>query len=163
MVVSNTTTLLYFTKLGRIDLLKNIYKSIIITTKVLDELNYKDKLPGYEREINTIKRAIDEKYIIIQEEQKKQKFGLDAGETSAISLCSELGDAEFLSDDKAARMTAQRVGLNVKGTLFILLKNVQLRKIDCKEFFHLLNSLIQHGYYISPDLYAQIVQKMTKV
>ncbi len=161
MVVSNTTTLLYYTKIGRIDLLKNIYSSIIITTEVLHELNYKDKIAEYEREINSISRAIDERYIIVKETKKMNKYGLDLGETSAISLCVEIGDKEFLSDDKAARTTAQNLGLNVKGTLFILLRNVQQHKIDRKEFFQLLDSLIQQGYYISPELYAQIVQKVT--
>ncbi len=162
MVVSNTTTLLYFSKLGRIDLLKNVYDSITITTEVLAELQYKDKIPAYEREIHTIQRAIAEKYIIVKEIKKMNKYGLDGGETSAISLCLELGDTVFLSDDKAARRTAQSVGLNVKGTLFILLKNVQQHKIDRTEFFQLLNSLILQGYYISAELYAQIVQKVRK-
>lgn len=160
MVVSNTTTVLFFIKLGRVDLLKKVHPSLIIPFEVFEELTSRPHVYG--REVGIIQQLITERFLIVKHGTRKRNFGLDDGENSALSLCLELKENEFLSDDKAARKTATNLGLLVGGTLSVLLMNLKQRSITSAEFLFLLDGLVQHGYYISTELYASIIQKITK-
>lgn len=161
MVVSNTTTILFFIKLGRVDLLKRVHHHIIIPLEVFEELTSQPY--RYEREVGIIQQLIRDCFLVVKQGSKKRNFGLDEGENSALSLCLELRENEFLSDDKAARKTASNLGLQVGGTLSVLLMNLKQKVITPTEFIFLLDELVQRGYYISTELYASVIQKISKI
>ena len=69
----------------------------------------------------------------------------------------------FLSDDKSARKIAESLGLKVKGVLGILLWNLQHKNIDKKNCEELIRKLIQHGYYITTELYSEIINQIEKL
>lgn len=55
---------------------------------------------------------------------------LHAGEIAAITLLHEAGGGMLLSDDDAARQTAESLGFAVAGTLGLLLRGIRLGKIS---------------------------------
>ncbi len=82
---------------------------------------------------------------------------LDDGEREAIALALEIGQQRILLDEREARQVAQDLGLQVMGTLGILLlaKNnqtiPQIRPIlDC------MMNVAQ--YWVSVTLYQQVLQ-----
>ena len=55
---------------------------------------------------------------------------LHAGELAALTLLHECGGGWLLSDDDAARQTAEALGYSVSGTLGLMLRGIRLRLIS---------------------------------
>ena len=70
-------------------------------------------------------------------------------------LARELGIERALLDDRAARDKARLMGLQVTGTIGILLL-ARRAGVDI-DIEHDLNVLIEHGFRVSQDLYERIV------
>jgi predicted nucleic acid-binding protein len=52
-------------------------------------------------------------------------YSLDAGEQAALALTREHPQAILLTDDAAARLAAEQLGMRVHGTLGILLRSIR--------------------------------------
>ena len=151
-VVSNSSSLIFLAKLDIFNLAKNVFPKIIIPKKVIQELFEKDS-----PENELIRRELN-KFLFENEVINIKELSLGEGEKEAISLCLEKKINLFLSDDKKARNYAKSLGLDVIGVLGILLYNLRERKVNKKEFLIKLNKLVDIGYYISPNLYVEIIK-----
>jgi predicted nucleic acid-binding protein len=58
---------------------------------------------------------------------------LHAGEIAAITLLHEAGGGLLLSDDDAARQTAEALGFSVTGTLGLLLRGIRRKQISAAQ------------------------------
>lgn len=153
MIVSNSTVLISLIRIGKVELIRNIYKNIIITDVIKNEITMEDEL--YKSETRIFSDLLGN-FILVKKPRKVKDFGLHDGENSCLSLCTEMGDKVFLSDDKSARKAADSLGIKVMGTLGILISNLKKKKINKKEFFEILKNLIDRGFYISTELFAAI-------
>lgn len=70
---------------------------------------------------------------------------LHAGEITAITLLYEAGGGLLLSDDEAARQTAEALGFSVAGTLGLLLRGIRRRQISGAEVRLLASELPQRS------------------
>lgn len=75
-------------------------------------------------------------------------WDLGAGESSVISLASNLPDSIAVLDDLAARRCAQAVGLQITGTLGLILMAKNARIIPSATTA--LNAVVAAGLFISP-------------
>lgn len=150
--VTNTNTLLYLAKLNLLYLAKNIFSEILITKEIMGEILKKESPENIiiENELNIFLKIVKVKKLIDPP--------LGIGEKSGISFCLENNIKTFLSDDKKARMHAESLGLKVKGILGILLKNLENNHISKEECEKLIKKAIEKGYYISSDLYNNVMQ-----
>jgi len=152
-VVSNTTPLLSFIKLNRLDILKKVYKEIFIPEAVYHELEKgKDK---YYRNIS------DESWIKIVKVKNKSLIkqlekDLDKGEAEAIALSIEISADLLLIDEKLGRKKAQEKGIKITGTIGVLLK-AKKRGI-VKEVRPLIYELIEKGNYYK-ESFVKLVLK----
>lgn len=158
MVVSNTTVLLYLLKIRRADLLKNSFQRIHIPQEVYNELLVGEE--KYHQEILLLNDLIKEKFILIHQVKNAKDFGLDKGENEALSLCSELREKVFLSDDRSARKTAETLQCTVMGSLGVLLLSVKKGILSRRQALDVLQQLIEKGYYLSAELYIEIVKRL---
>ena len=151
--VTNATVLILLAKIDRLDLLE-IIKKIQTTPEIEKEVLEGKEISAEEKERleNFFKK------IAIKRSVASHHFDLGEGEKSAISLCEQENILLFLSDDKKARKTASILGIGSLGTLGILLKNLQEKKITKKEAKEILTLLLHHSYYISTDLYAKVLE-----
>jgi predicted nucleic acid-binding protein len=69
---------------------------------------------------------------------------LHAGEIAAITLLYEAGGGMLLSDDDAARQTAESLGFPVTGTLGLLLRGIRRGKISSRDVRSLIANFPQH-------------------
>jgi predicted nucleic acid-binding protein len=108
IVISDTSCLIAFTNIGRLDLLQTICPSVITTPEVAAE--YKIPLLQWV----TIRTVKDETKI------KSINTLLGLGESSAIALALEIENALIILDDKRARSYAKNVGLTYTGIVGLL-------------------------------------------
>ncbi|MEK6894495.1 MAG: DUF3368 domain-containing protein [Nanoarchaeota archaeon] len=163
MIVSNTSPLLYLAKLGKLELLKRLFDKIFIPEAVYNESVIQGQ--GFV-DSRAIEKAVKDGWI----EVKKVNFDknneiyheIDIGESEAIELSNELKIKLLLIDDATARAIAESLGLNVKGTLYVLLKAYHKKIINKIEFKRNLSRLISLGFRISPELYGRILDEINQ-
>lgn len=88
-------------------------------------------------------------------------FSLDAGEAACLAILAERGSAIFLTDDAAARLVAEEMGIEVHGTLGVLIRSVRRGKRTPPEILRLLDELpSQSTLFIKSTLLADIKRKL---
>jgi len=149
--VTNTSSLIFIAKLNIFDITKNLFSEIFVPKQVINEIFDKD-FP----ENKIIKKELG-KFLKEVNVKKVRDLSIGDGEKAAISYCIDKKINTFLSDDKKARRFAQSFGIETIGVLGILLFNLQNKKIKKQDFLNFFNKLIEKGYYVSPGLYAKIM------
>lgn len=151
--VINATVLILLAKIDRLDLL-NIIKKMQTTPEIEREV-----LEGKEISIQE-KERLDKffKTIKIEKTTRILQLDLGEGEKSALSLCKQKDILLFLSDDKKARRAANILRIETLGTIGVLLKNLQEKKVTKQEAKQILYLLLTHSYYISTDLYMKTIE-----
>lgn len=87
--------------IGELDLLHKVYGEVLTTEIVVEE--YGEDLPDWVK-IESPKDKIKQTLLELQ---------VDKGEASAIALALETKDATIILDDRKARKTAEKLGLEV--------------------------------------------------
>ena len=86
---------------------------------------------------------------------------LHRGELEAIILAKELAADYVVLDDLLTRRKAQQLGLQVIGTVGLLLWMEKKQLLDAGQTWQKLQLLTgRHGLYLSPLLQEQIKQKL---
>lgn len=153
IAVSNTSTLIFLSKINIFLFAKEIFAEIRVPKEVINEI-FEKEVP----ENNLIRNELASKFLKEVETRELKNIPLELGEKSAISYCLEKNISLFLSDDKLARTIAESLGLKVKGILGIILANLKAKKLSKEKCEKLINELIEKEYYISSDLYSEIIK-----
>lgn len=109
-IISDTSCLIVLTNIGELKLLQQIYGTIITTIEVATE--YGQVLPDWIE----IKAATDKKL------QQVLALQIDEGESSAIALALETPGCTVILDDYKARKIAEKLGLEITGTIGVVIK-----------------------------------------
>lgn len=144
-IISDTSCLILFDKIGALDILYKTYGEITLTPEVLQE--YGKSLPDWI------------KIVSVKNKDKQKEFEklVDLGEASAIALALELPDSVLIIDDKKGRILAHKLHIELTGTLGTLLKAKQKGVIPAIKPF--LNRLKQIEYWLSKDIEDAILKK----
>jgi len=153
IVVSNTTPIIKLAGIQFLDILKSLFDSIYIPSAVYFEVTNNDQ-PG-SQEVKTYDWIIHKNI-----QNMKMNFllrnDLDAGESEAITLASEINADLLLIDEKKGRYAADQLGLNKTGTIGIL--QLAKKRNIIPAIKPLLDDLIEKtGFWIKEDLYTQIL------
>lgn len=108
VIVSDTSCLILFYKIGELELLHKVFGRIIITEAVAEE--FKNQIPHWIDIINPTTNLHIE----------LQGF-LDAGEATSISLATEFKEALLIIDESKGRKVAKELGISITGSLGVLL------------------------------------------
>lgn len=118
IVISDTSSLILFQKIGEFELLKKVYGQLVTTPEIVEEFG--EKLPKWIE----IQSVSDKKYQRFLESQ------IDPGEASAIALAAEYEDVLLILDDLKARKLAMQLKFKVTGSLGIIHRAKELSIID---------------------------------
>ncbi len=111
-VVSDTTAITTLLKAGHIDLLAKLFGHIVIPQAVEDELlAFHSRLPEF----------IHLHPVPPGQRRLPGTESLGRGEAEAILLAKELGAVLLLTDDRKARLAAERLGVNCAGLVSLIL------------------------------------------
>lgn len=150
--VTNSSSIIFIAKLEKFNLMKNIFKEVLVPSEVINELLQKESSENISI-IHEMKGFLNEKNPV-----KIVEYDLGAGEKAAISLCLEKKGRFFISDDRKAREYARRMGIETIGVIGIILENLERSMIDKNEAKSLVNRLIKKGYYMSTLFYSRIME-----
>lgn len=160
-VIINATPLIHLGKLGKLNLLTQLYSNIITTREVKNEVLTKN-YPEY----SVLKMAFDN-WIMIQDANDKTVMDnlilsqqIDLGEASVIALALEQeNDVLLLLDDLIARSIAKSLGIKISGTLGIILEALYSKILSTDEIKLLFDDLVtETSFRISVKLYQSITQ-----
>lgn len=154
-VVCDTGPLIHLDELGCIDLLQEftVFVPDVVWKEVLQhrpaaleqsvtELVFMQVAFPYELGLQTLARAL----------------ALDAGELAALALMHQHPGAILLTDDTAARLAAEQLGMPAHGTIGILLRAIRRNLRTPKEVLALLETLPDKStLHIRPALLETII------
>jgi predicted nucleic acid-binding protein len=155
--IVNASPIIFLTRLGPMDLLREPGVSVLVTDAVLNEL----ARLGVEDPAVTAVRSTP--WIQVVATPKIPDFlrawKLGAGETAvlALALAEIRPDKEVVLDDWKARRRAEGLDIPVMGTLSCLLIAKNLGRIDTVR--PLLERLRQSGMYLSDELIERVTKK----
>lgn len=91
-------------------------------------------------------------------------FSLHRGEMAALACLQNRPQAILLTDDAAARMAAQALGLRAHGTIGVLLRAIRYRQRERKAVLSILRSLPRIStLYIQNDLLTRIIEQVERL
>ena len=162
-IVSNATPLIYLAKVGRLNLLKDVFGEVYIPEEVKIEVVDRGKQLG-EGDAYLIERTIGEGWLkVLKAEPMETPIKLELGEAAVLSLAKKLGLREVLIDDAPARVAAKLLYLTPRGTVFVLLKALENKKIDLNELLEALNQMIAQGFRLREDVYIEAVREARRI
>ncbi len=154
-VVSDADVLIHLSKLEKLSILKILYIEIAIPEYIKSEILRKDSediqdaIYSFLKVFNT---SDDEAQYIAKE------HGIHIGEAHVKLLGEQLKASLFLSNERKVRKAAKEEGLNVAGTIGIILKGVKERAIDMDEAMSLLQRMKSKEFRIHPDIIQKSIQ-----
>jgi predicted nucleic acid-binding protein len=152
-VVSNTTPIISLLKIGKLEILKDLYKEIYIPQEVFSEIE-----AGKHKEYYL--NLLELEWIKIEQIQDRKSIAyfldLDKGEAEAIILATESEADLILLDESLGRFHAKHAGLRVTGTIGILVKAKKQGLIS--ELKPLLLELKEKGVWLSESLIERILE-----
>ncbi len=153
--VSNTSPISNLAKVGRLNLVQQLYGTILIPTAVHEELLD-------ERAVQAVIVAVQAAtWLGIQPVQNQQLVSelrnrVNLGEAEAIALAAEVNATRLLIDERLGRQAAAELGLSITGVLGILL--AAKRQGLIAEAKPVIDDLvIQAGFRVSSQLYADVL------
>lgn len=142
VVIADASCLILFTNIRQLDVLEKLFGELWITAAVKDE--YALAIPSFV----TVHEPAD------LERQNELMIVLDEGEASSIALAVENPGCRIIIDEKKGRRIALGLGLNVTGTLGILIE------ASSKKFIRADRSLIDELDHFGFRLSAELKEKL---
>ncbi len=155
VVIADAGPLIALSRIGKLDLLQQLFQQIIITTTVRDEILENDHSKGKVE----VTKAINAGWIKVKSvnmmDWKAINSGVDAGEASSIYLALQIPDTTLLIiDDLAGRAEAKYQKTTITGTAAVIgMAKIQGYILSAGGVLH---SLRETGYYIG-DAIVELV------
>jgi len=143
-VICNSSCLIAFEGIGRLDILRKLYREVIIPGAVKEEFG--GELPSWIR-VEEVKNKGALRMLLLD---------LGEGEAEAIVLASEKEGSTLVLDDKKARKIAAELGLKFTGTLGVLMR--AKREGALGELRPLLEEIEKRGFRISGALKERVLK-----
>lgn len=154
IIVADTTPLSELAKVGRLELLRDIFGTVIIPQEVYNEVTV-GNYPA--ARLVPVASWIEVQPVgsIEMVQAVQVQTDLDLGECAAIVLAQELKADQLLIDDLDARKLAKSIGLPLIGTVGVLLLAKENGLIFSVK--DVMDELIANGMWISQRLYVEVL------
>ncbi|MEA5575339.1 DUF3368 domain-containing protein [Anabaena sp. UHCC 0451] len=156
IIVSDTSPINNLAAINHLQLLQQLYGTVIIPEAVYQELTDPDFPVADAKEVQTFNwiqtRAVQNRTMV-----KALSNELDPGEAEAIVLALEMNAEQVLIDERRGRMIAARLNLHYTGILGILVEAKSQGLISTVK--PLLDDLINKaGFWVADSLYQSVLQ-----
>jgi predicted nucleic acid-binding protein len=146
--------LIFFAKIGRLDLLPRLYGPRIHVPRVVWAEVLPPHLSGGEEHALESFRTNVRLHAVRQ--RRRPPPGLSCADLAVVLLARRLHAELVLADDRKVRLLARGYGLQVRGTVGILLESVEVNLLATPVATRLLDALVAtHGLQLRPVVYAR--------
>lgn len=169
-VVCDSSPLIWLTKTGNITLLKQLYESVAIPEEVYNEVVTTGLREGYSN-AHVIREQINQGWIRVEklDEETSKRCALIAenapeihlGEVQVILLAQSLS-LDLLMDESCGRAFAESWGLNVHGTLYLVLRGLREAIYTQDEAKDVISSMVEKGFRIEPRLLTRVFREIER-
>jgi predicted nucleic acid-binding protein len=161
-IICDAGPLIHLDELGCLDLLGD-FQEVLVPEAVWHEVQRHRPGALDNPSASLIRRAVP----ILEDASLKvlaQALALNTGETQALTLAVRNPDSIFLTDDAAARLAAERIGLRVHGTIGVILRAIRRQQRTPEDVLAILDAIPHSStLYIRDSLLkaiaAQVVQE----
>lgn len=156
--VFDSSSLIYF---GKLKILEKL--DIINGTKYIPNNVYREVIKrGFERgdaETNYVKESIEKNLFVIMDAKENiiNNGLLSEADKEVLSLSKETKSMAII-DDQYAKQIANSSGIECHGSLYIIMKLVEARKISTIEAVNYIDKMVQLGFYLSVKKYKEVVE-----
>ncbi len=171
MPVVDSTVLIYLARAGLLFILKRMYGQVLCPLRVYQEVVEKGIEKGYP-DAESVKREVGRSLIMRPPEQERDEdarvdsrskgFRLGKGELEGVALSCEISEL-FISDDDDAKRYAESLGIEGKGTIYLILKAYRggiISKDGCSQAFE---KMVSQGFRVSPDVVCIFYKKLREI
>jgi predicted nucleic acid-binding protein len=166
IVIINSGPLMALAKLGLLDFLPRLYGQVSLPMAVFAEVVVRGCERGYS-DAFLVQLAIQQgklKIVKVSEgdlPSDNQALPLDAGEKQVLYLAQKDPADLVLFDDEKVREEAKLRGLNVKGTLGVLIQAYRTGLLGWNEVQNIIEAMIsREDIWISEELCRRVLSKM---
>jgi len=160
--VSDSTPLIYLAKIGRLDIIRDVFQKIYVPEAVTQgkALNMSDA-SIIEKAVGTwiikerVEPEVDAEYSFLDNNTR-----LGNGEKEALKLCKQLDAAYFIADDREARRVSSILNIKPIGTCGTVVQAFRQGSITKKEALRVIDDLVKVGFRISSTLYRKILDEL---
>ncbi len=163
-VISNTSPLIYLSKIGQLELLRDMFETVSVPAAVVDEILRGKDLPDGFASAMEVEDAVDLGWIVVEEpeteehdlaERYSRDPGIHQGESEVLAMGHRFN--LLLLDDSGARIFAKALGFDMVGTIGIILQAYDVELISFIEFKRLLEDLEYYDFWLHPHLKRRIM------
>lgn len=157
-VVSDAGPLIHLDELGCLDLLKGL-GDVLIPEVVWAEVQ--KHRPAFDPVRIPSARIVASALVDPQLQALSKAFDLDAGEIAALAVLRKERARMLLCDDSAARLAAESLGVEVRGTIGLIVRAIRMKLRTTEEVHHLLHNLTALStLHVSQALLKQVLAQL---
>ena len=166
IVISDSTPLMHFGMVDRLDLLRTAYQEIVITSTVYHETVTEGIKMG-ENDAHLIEKEIG-KWIKINDpddnpSEISQMYDIHQGEAASILLAKQLNADLLLINERDGRNAAKSCGIHVKGTIGVIADCVHKSHITKEDAINILLQFRNEPsrYWINPRIIDMAIKHIS--
>lgn len=154
IVVADTSPLNYLLLIDEVDVLPEIFGRVLIPRTVFQELQHPKAAAKVRQWVTNVPAWLEVRPSGLL--ANPSLIGLDVGERDAIQMALDLGVKIVLIDEAQGRQEAEKLHLEVRGTLGILERGSRLGMVDLQQA---LTKLDQTNFRLSPAVRAALMKR----
>lgn len=168
-MISNSSPLIIFSKLNKLDLLKKVLGEIMISEAVYEEvvrrggevnapdsLLVKDYFDQGNIEVKKLEGKWKKKAVFL----KKVYQSLDYGESETICLALQEKEKIILIDEKIARKVAKIYDIDSIGSLGVLLLAFRRKLLNERRIREIINEMIRNEFRLGAELINEFWEQL---
>ena len=168
MWVFDATPLIYLAKAERLSHLERLEEPRLVPQRVCDEV-VTDGLEAAYPDARRIQRHVDDGLFDVRDvtlnpvfERLEANQALSDADRAVLALAAKR-DAVAVMDEEHGRAVARTEGISTRGTAYLILSFVRDGYIDAQEARTTFETMLDEGWYCSPNQYAKILDKLESV
>lgn len=166
IVIINSGPLMALAKLGLLDLLPRLYGRVSFPTAVFAEVVVRGRERGYS-DAFLVQLAIQQRKLEVVKVNEGdvpsdiRDLPLDEGEKQTLYLAQRDKADLVLFDDEKIREAAKARGLNIKGTLGVIIQAYRAGLVELKDVESIIEAIMsREDIWISEELCRRVLSKL---